>query len=158
MKFTAKHRLATALSLALAAGLPAAALAQTAAPSMAAPAATAPAMPAAMSAKVEQHIKGLHDQLKITPAEQPQWDQFASVMRDNAAQMEQALDERGTAAPTMNAMDNMQSYAKLAQVHATNMQKLASSFQALYAVFPDSQKQLADKVFQENNGKTSKKH
>ncbi len=41
-------------------------------------------------------------------------------MRDNAAQMEQAL-ERPAARPlgSMNATDNMQSYARLAQVHAT---------------------------------------
>ena len=37
-----------------------------------------------MEERVENHIKQLHAQLHITPAEQSQWDQFAQVMRDNA--------------------------------------------------------------------------
>ena len=104
-----------------------------------------------IAAKVEAHIKKLHDQLKITVAEQAQWDQFAQVMRDNAAAMHQALDERGDKVATMDASDNMQSYAQLAQVHATNMQKLASAFQTLYSSLPDSQKQVADTVFRKQN-------
>ena len=34
--------------------------------------------------RVEEHIKELRAQLQITPAEQPQWEQFANVMRENA--------------------------------------------------------------------------
>jgi phage/plasmid primase-like uncharacterized protein len=45
----------------------------------------------------------------------------------------------------------MQSYAQLAQVHATNMQKLASAFQSLYSSFPDQQKLVADAVFRKSN-------
>jgi hypothetical protein len=44
-----------------------------------------------MEERVENHIKQLHAQLRITPAEQPQWDQFAQVMRDNARDMDQAF-------------------------------------------------------------------
>ena len=84
-----------------------------------------PALPKTMSEKVEQHIKQLHNQLRITTAEEPQWQQFAQVMRDNAAQIEQALEARGTNIDTMTADENMLSYAQLAQTHATNMQRLA---------------------------------
>ena len=100
---------------------------------------------------VEKHITQLHAQLGITPAEQAQWEQCAQVMRDNAAQMNQAFMDRSGKLDGMNAVDNMQSYAQLAQVHATNMQKLASAFQALYSSFPDQQKQVADAVFRKNN-------
>jgi protein CpxP len=34
--------------------------------------------------RVERRIKELHTQLRITPAEEPQWNQFAQVMRENA--------------------------------------------------------------------------
>ncbi len=120
--------------------------------------APAPTLPKAQSKRVEQHIKQLHDQLGITTAEEPQWTQFAQVMRDNAAQMEQAFSARGAHVDAMNAADNMQSYAQLAQVHATNMQKLASSFQSLYNSFPDAQKKVADTVFKKSDGRHHRGH
>lgn len=109
------------------------------------------ARPKGVPTGVEQHIRQLHDQLGITSAQQSRWEQCAQVMRDNAAQMKQAVMDRGARVGTLDAAENMQSYAKLAQVHATNMQKLASSFQSLYASFPDRQKQVADDVFRKNN-------
>ena len=111
------------------------------------------ALSRSMSASIEQHISQLHDQLQITPAQQPQWQQFAEVMRDNAAKMNRVVAKRSARSGAMSADQSMQSYAQLAQVHATNMQKLASSFAALYAGFPDSQKQVADAVFRESNGR-----
>jgi len=114
---------------------------------------TSPALAKSMSTKVEQHIKLLHDQLDITAAEEPQWAQFAQVMRDNATQMQQAFAVRGANIASMTAADNMESYAQLAQIHASNMQKLASAFQSLYNTFPDQQKTIADRIFRNNNGK-----
>jgi protein CpxP len=136
--------------------LPAAAFAQstsTAAPPAAAAATGSPALPADVAAKVEPHIKELHDQLGITPAEQPQWEQFADVMRTNAAQMNEAFTNRAAKVASMNAADTMQSYAQIAQVHAGNMEKLASAFQSLYNSFPDPQKQVADTVFHNTSAK-----
>jgi hypothetical protein len=130
--------------------LPAAATAaaQGAAPPAAPPAAApVPAMPKAAALEVEHHIAELHTQLAITPAEQPQWDQFAKVMRDNAAQMGATLDGRGGQMAHMNAVENMQSYATLAQLHAENMKRLTASFGTLYGALSDDQKHLADTVF-----------
>ena len=39
--------------------------------------------------RVERRITELRAQLRITPAEQQQWDQFAGVMRENARDMDQ---------------------------------------------------------------------
>jgi protein CpxP len=102
--------------------------------------------------RVEQHITRLHAQLNITPAQQAQWDQFAQVMRDNAKNMNQRFEERGTGFASMNAAENMQSYAKLAQQHAQDMQELATAFQALYASMSDDQKRNADAVFRTRGG------
>ena len=106
-----------------------------------------PALPSDVAAKVEQHNKQLHDQLQITPQQQPQWDRFAAVTSSNAADIGQAFNERGAKLDTMNASENMQSFAHVAQVHAANMQKASDAFQALYATFSDEQKQAADAVF-----------
>jgi hypothetical protein len=97
--------------------------------------------------RVEQHITRLHARLHITPAQQADWDQFAQVMRDNAKDMNQTLEQRNAGFGSMTAVDNMQSYAQLAQQHAQDTQKLAAAFQTLYGSFSDDQKKNADAVF-----------
>lgn len=97
--------------------------------------------------RVEQRITHLHTQLRITPAQQTQWDQFAQVMRENSNDMYQTLEQRGTGFNSMNAAENMQSYARIAEQHAQSTQKLATAFQALYGSMSDDQKKNADTVF-----------
>jgi periplasmic protein CpxP/Spy len=97
--------------------------------------------------RVENRIKELHAQSHITPAQQPQWDQFARVMRENAREMDQAYSERAQQFPTMNAVQNMRSYEQIAEEHAKNLQKLTPAFENLYNTMPDQQKQFADQVF-----------
>ena len=138
--------------------LPAAALAQpTQSPAPATPpaAASSPmtsqrALGKSMEERVENHIKQLHAQLQITPAEQPQWDQFAQVMRENARDMDQAFMQRAQQYPTMNAMQNMQSYEKMAEAHVQHLQKLVPAFDNLYNAMPEQQKKLTDQVFRAN--------
>ena len=105
--------------------------------------ATAPAKPAVRQSQestVEQRIADLHAKLKITAAEQTQWDTFAQAMRDNAMAIDQAFQSRVKALPTMTAADNVKSYAELSAEHAKDMQKLVPTFQALYNTMSDSQK------------------
>jgi hypothetical protein len=132
----------------------AAVLAALALPALALPAALAQAAPASAAAPtpthdVEAHIQALHDQLQITKAEEPQWAIFAQQMRDNANAMGQAFQARGATMAQMNAVQDLQSYAQIAQIQSENMQKLAASFQTLYDSFPPAQQQLADGVFRE---------
>ena len=103
------------------------------------------------AAKIEQKITDLHARLLISPAQQPQWDQFAQVMRDNARSMDEAFQQRVQAIPTMTAAANMQSYAQVAKNHAQDMQKLVPVFQALYDTMSDNQKRTADQVFRDDS-------
>jgi protein CpxP len=100
--------------------------------------------------RVERRIKELHSQLQITPAEEPQWNEFAQVMRENARDMDQAFMQRAQQHPTMNAVQNMQSYEQLSEEHAQRVQKLLPAFQKLYDAMPDAQKRVADQVFRAN--------
>jgi periplasmic protein CpxP/Spy len=109
------------------------------------------------SERVEQHIKQLHTQLKITPEQQSQWDQFAEVMRDNAKDMDQLIDQRGTGFEQMNAVDNLQSYAKLAMQHAVDTQRLATAFQSLYETMSEEQKKNADSVFRSRGDRPTRR-
>ncbi|HKM74070.1 MAG TPA: Spy/CpxP family protein refolding chaperone [Stellaceae bacterium] len=156
------NRLTPAAMAALLA-LPAAALAQSSqAPAPAAPQGAPP--PAAASSpmaghavlgknaeeRVEHRIDELHAQLRITPAEQQQWNQFAEVMRDNARDMDKAFMQRAEQFQSMNALQNMESYEQIAEAHAQHLQTLVPAFQNLYSAMPDQQKRLADQVFRAN--------
>ena len=83
------------------------------------PAPSAPAQAArperGEAAQVERRIAGLQGRLKITPAQQPQWDAFAKVMRDNAAHAEILQHERAGKVATMSASEDMRSYADVAR-------------------------------------------
>jgi periplasmic protein CpxP/Spy len=100
--------------------------------------------------RVERRIRELHAQLRITPAEQQQWDQFANVMRENARDMDQLFIQRAQQLDSMSALQNMQSYEQIADAHAQHLQKLVAAFQTLYDAMPDQQKQLADQAFHVN--------
>ena len=115
--------------------------------------AAVPALPKDAAADVDKHITQLHDQLGITTEQQAPWDQFAEVMRGNAAAMRAAIEDRGSKMTGMTAADNMQSYADLAKVHADNMQKLATSFETLYTSLSDEQKRTANSVFRHEHAK-----
>ena len=134
--------------------LPAAVLAQPApaVPLAAASSATTsqPPQSKSMEDRVEAHIKQLHTQLQITPAEQSQWDQFAQVMRDNARDMDRAFMERAQQFPTMNAVQDMQSYEQIAEAHVRHLQKLVPAFHNIYNEMPEQQKKLTDQVFRAN--------
>ncbi len=116
------------------------------------PATGAPALSKDIQAKVEAHIKQLHTQLKITQAEDKDWNKFADVMRTNAGDMQAAMQEREQQYPSMNALQNMESYQKLAETHAEHLQKLVSAFETLYNALPDPQKKVADQVFKARTG------
>jgi protein CpxP len=155
------NRLVPVLLAALLA-VPGAALAQSTQP--ASPQGATPSPPAASTSpmaghpvagktakeRVENRIKQLHTELRITSAEEPQWNQFAEVMRQNAQDIDQAILNRTQQFETMNAVQNMQSYEQLAEQHAQHVQKLVVAFENLYGAMPEQQKQLADQVFRAN--------
>ncbi len=159
MNLFSQNRFA-AVAVAALLALPGAALAQ----SSQSPSAQVPTPPAASSSpmaghpvpgknaeeRVEHRITELHAQLQITPAEEPQWKQFADVMRENARNMDQAFMQRAQQFETMNAVQRMQSYQQLAEAHVQNLQKLVPAFEKLYDSMTDQQKQVADQVFREN--------
>ena len=118
-----------------------------------APAATAaPALAqteSQMQTATEQRISGLQAQLAITPAQMPQWTAFAQVMRENAQTTDVLFRQRAAGVQSMNAAENMQSYAQLSRAYGDGNEKLAAAFQASYAMLSDQQKQAADTLFRQ---------
>ncbi|OUL79045.1 Spy/CpxP family protein refolding chaperone [Paraburkholderia hospita] len=127
-----------------------AAFAQTAAPA----GASAPAMAAASQGagkasheqRVEDRIKYLHTQLKITSAQEAQWNTFADVMRSNGEAMGKLFETRRADA-NVSALDDMKQYAEITQAHADGTRKLVDAFEPLYNSFSPEQKKLADTTF-----------
>jgi len=122
------------------------ALAQSSGTPVAAAAAPSSAERAA-GARVEARIKQLHSQLHITAAQAAAWNEFAGVMRENARAIDEVADKRAAALPTMNAVQDLQSYEALAEAHVERLQKLIPAFVALYDGMSPGQKEIADSVF-----------
>lgn len=113
-----------------------------AAPSGSAPAKTRPSP----ADRVDARIKSLHDRLKITSAQEPQWNAVAQVMRENAQSMDQVIQQRHQT-QDMTAVDDLKAYQAIAQAHLQNVQKLLPAFQALYDTLSPEQKKAADDAF-----------
>jgi len=142
--FRAAAALATGLTLAAAVALmPGAAAAQTSPP---AASKTAPATSGAAS-PVEARIKSLHDQLKITPAQEQPWNAVAQAMRDSAQNTAALIADRAKNAKSMTAIDDLHSYRAVLKSHLDGIDKLTTAFEELYAAMPDAQKKIADAVF-----------
>jgi periplasmic protein CpxP/Spy len=106
-----------------------------------------PAKNASRDQEVESHIKALHAELKITPAEESQWENVAQTMRENARELDEAIDRREANVGHATAIDNLNSYADVAQAHADGVRKLATAFSGLYSSMSDDQKKEADEDF-----------
>ena len=101
--------------------------------------------------QLEEHITALHTQLHITKGQEKLWAPFAQDMRDNASRLHDAIEKRRADLPTMNATDNMQSYATLVAQRAQDMQTLNQAFVPLYATFSKKQKKNADALFRQGD-------
>jgi hypothetical protein len=106
-------------------------------------------------ARAEARIAELHAKLHITAAEQPQWDAFTAVMRENAVHAEATSAERGDP-KAMTALDEMRGYTAMAAAHAADMQKMLPAFEALYNSMPPEQQKLTDTVFRQQE--TRRRH
>lgn len=96
---------------------------------------------------VNGRIAFLQAELKITPAQQTQWRQFASVMRQNAQAIDQVIasarQHRGAAE---NAVDRLSLRAEFAKVRADNEARLATAFRPLYTSLSPDQQQIANQL------------
>jgi hypothetical protein len=79
-------------------------------------------------------------------------------MRDNAKDLDQAYQQRAVSFSSMNAVENMQSYAQIEQARAQDMQKLVPAFQALYDSLSDQQKKAADQMFRNRAENAQTRH
>jgi glutamine synthetase adenylyltransferase len=97
---------------------------------------------------IDQRIATLHEELKITPAEESDWNAVATTMRENADAMEKLANEKESQSKQgMTAVEDLQTYSQFAQEHVDHLKKLTSVFETLYNAMPSEQRKVADEVF-----------
>jgi periplasmic protein CpxP/Spy len=102
-----------------------------------------------MAQTVEQRVADLHSRLDITHAQQLRWNRFAAVMRSNARQLDAADQRRAEKLDSMNALENMRSYAQIERSRVNDLERLVPAFRTLYASLSPQQKRMADELFRE---------
>ncbi|MGC2522349.1 MAG: Spy/CpxP family protein refolding chaperone [Stellaceae bacterium] len=102
--------------------------------------------PAAAAPNVDANIAELHQRLQITPAQEPQFNAIANVMRQNARMM----SSPPPANP--NAVETLRLAIQYGQQEIDGMRRLLPALQALYASLSPAQRQTADAVFRQGPG------
>jgi hypothetical protein len=105
--------------------------------------AQAPTTPAP---NVEANIAQLHQRLQITPAQEPQFNALANIMRQNA--------RITPAAPPANpsAVEGLRLAIQYGEQELSGLRRLLPALQALYASLSPAQRQAADQVFRQGPG------
>ena len=119
---------------------------------------TVPKLDRAVLNHVDQRLAVLKKTLVITPAQQPDWHGFATVMRNNATGLWQMYNERNAKLGTMNALANIESYAAITGRQADDMNALSAAFQILYGILTPAQQVKADILFRREAKQHAKKH
>ena len=81
--------------------------------------------------EVESQIADLQKKLRIAAAQQPLFDAFAQVMRQNAQALDAAMRQQGQKSGT-TAVDDLRASAQLAEAEAEGLKRLLPAFQSLY--------------------------
>ncbi len=114
-----------------------------AAPEAGGPAAGGPAAGGMAAGRVDNQVADMHRRLRITPAQQPQWEAFVRVLHENAAHAGQLAKARAEAG-SKTAVDALRAVAAAAQARAEDAQRLVPVFEALYAAMTPDQQKIAD--------------
>jgi protein CpxP len=93
---------------------------------------------------VDGRIAFIKAELKITPAQEAEWQQVATAMRENASALDQAISARQNR--MMNAVERLEAREQFAKLRADNDARLLTAFKPLYTSLSPQQQQMADKL------------
>ncbi|HEX2150471.1 MAG TPA: Spy/CpxP family protein refolding chaperone [Stellaceae bacterium] len=95
---------------------------------------------------IDTRLAEIKKRLNITAAQQPQFEKFADIVKQNAQAME-ALMQKEQQNAKQNALEGLRTAASFAQVEADNLKRLVPALEALYASLSEQQKRTADQLF-----------
>jgi Spy/CpxP family protein refolding chaperone len=95
---------------------------------------------------VDGRIAFLKAELKITPAQEPQWQQVAAAMHENAKALDQTITSARQNRADMDAVQRLELREQFAKVRADNDARLVAAFKPLYASLSPEQHQTANQL------------
>ena len=95
---------------------------------------------------VDGRVAFLKAELKITPAQEAQWQQVATAMRDNAKELDQAITAARQNRGSTDAVQRIELREQFAKVRADNDARLLSAFKPLYTSLSPEQQQVANQL------------
>jgi len=109
--------------------------------------------------RVEARLAYLKTALKITPAQQPQWDKFADTLRQQANEQDKRIEDwraqRGQDGDRQrpNAIERLERREKFYTAALEDLRQRIAAAKPLYAVLTPEQQQIADEVFAARHGR-----
>jgi periplasmic protein CpxP/Spy len=107
------------------------------------------------SERVEARLAYIRTALKITDAQQPQWESFANVLRKHARSMDERIQQRRAQATQGAQRPDRRSFTAIERLERTQQRMAAQSARLnevlgaakpLYAALSPEQKQVADQM------------
>ena len=113
------------------------------------------------SERVEARLAYLRTALKINDAQQPQWENFASVLRRHARDMDQRIQQRraqagqqgGRDPRTVSAIERLERTQQRMAVRSAQLNEVIVAAKPLYAALSPEQKQVADEMLARHGGR-----
>jgi periplasmic protein CpxP/Spy len=101
---------------------------------------------------VDGRIAFLKAELKITPAQETQWQQVATAMHENAGALDQVVAGARQQRGAMDAVKRLTLREQFAKVRADNDARLLTAFKPLYASLSPEQQQTANELVAAHHG------
>ena len=101
---------------------------------------------------VDGRIAFLKAELKITPAQETQWQQVATAMQQNATALDQVIGNGRQQSGSMDAIQRLSLREQFAKVRADNDTRLLTAFKPLYASLSPEQQQMANTLVGAHHG------
>ena len=95
---------------------------------------------------VDGRIAFLKAELKITPAQETQWQQVEAAMRENAKNLDQSIGTARQNRSGMDAVQRLELREQFAKLRADNDARLLTAFKPLYASLSPEQQQMANQL------------
>ena len=117
--------------------------------------------------RVEARLAYIRTALKITDAQQPQWEGFASVLRKHAQGMDQRMQERrakaqpGAQRPdfrNVSAIERLERTQQRMAQRSARLNEVIAAAKPLYAALSPDQKQVADEMLARQGGRHGGQH
>lgn len=97
--------------------------------------------------RIDGRLAFLKTELKITEAQLPAWNTFATAVRSNVTTMKAELQAmHGMVGGDVSAPDRLLAQANAFAAHAEEMTKLKAALDPLYAALSAEQKKIADEI------------